>query len=148
MISKSDDPSCPTELVISDPQNLEDKQKVCLGTGHPAQQENILSSSNNVVIAARMVPWGREVLVEYRGVVDSQVVGNCSEGWVEMMNKCFLVVQQEKRWLVRDFEEQNLCFIQKYFQDAEQFCMELEGTLASVGSEEENEKLAKIISAR
>jgi hypothetical protein len=108
MISKSDDPSCPTELVISDPQNLEDKEKVCLGTGQPRQQENILSSTNNVDIAAKLVPWEREVLVEYKGVVDSQVVGNCSEGWVQLENKCFLVVRQEKSWLVRDFEEENL----------------------------------------
>ena len=108
MISKSGDPSCPTELVISDPQNLGYKQKVCLGTGQTAQQENIISSSNNVDIAARLVPWGREVLVEYKGVLDSQVMGNCSEGWVEMENKCFLVVRQEKSWLVRDFEEEKL----------------------------------------
>lgn len=148
MISKSADPSCPTELVISDPQNLEDKQKVCLGPGQPAQQENIISSSNNVAIAARMVSWGREVLVEYKGVVDIQAAGNCSEGWVELKNKCFLVVRQEKSWLVRDFEREKIVSYGQYFQDAEQFCMELGGTLASVGSDEENEKLAKIISAR
>ena len=115
MISKSGDPSCPTELVISDPQNLEDKQKVCLGTGQPAQQENIISSSNNVAIAARLVPWDREVLVEYKGVVDIQAAGNCSEGWVELKNKCFLVVRQEKSWLVRDFEREKNCFIRTIF---------------------------------
>ena len=34
------------------------------------------------------------------------------------------------------------------FQEAEQFCVELGGHLASVGTEEENDKLAEIVSAR
>ena len=63
-----------------------------------------MSSSNHVAIAAEMVPWDMEVLVEYKGILDSKVMGNCSEGWVELKNKCFLVVRQEKSWLVRDFE--------------------------------------------
>ena len=62
-----------------------------------------MSSSNNVAIATRMAPWVGEVVVEYKGVVDYQVVGNCSKGWVEMKNKCLLVVREEKCWQVRNF---------------------------------------------
>ena len=36
----------------------------------------------------------------------------------------------------------------KNSQEAEQFCVELGGHLASVGTEEENDKLAEIVSAR
>ena len=79
---------------------MEDKQKICLEIENPAQMRSIMSNSNNVKLTAKMVPWGKEVMVEYKGVVDVQVVGNCSEGWVEMEEMCLLVVTQEKNWKV------------------------------------------------
>ena len=77
---------------------MEDKQKICLEIENPDQMRSIMSNSNNVKLTAKMVPWGKEVMVEYKGVVDVQVVGNCSEGWVEMEEMCLLVVTQEKNW--------------------------------------------------
>ena len=86
--------------MISDLQNLEDKRKVCLGSSNSVLQQDIVSSSNNVGLSIRLSSLVREVVVKYKGVVDYQVVGNCSEGWVEIKNKCLLVVTEEKSWQV------------------------------------------------
>ena len=51
-------------------------------------------------LSIRLSSLVREVVVKYKGVVDYQVVGNCSEGWVEIKNKCLLVVTEEKSWQV------------------------------------------------
>ena len=142
-----ENPWCPIELANSDLKHMEDKQKICLDIENPAQMRSIMSSSNNVKLTAKMVPWGKEVMVEYKGVVDVQVVGNCSEGWVEMEEMCLLVVTQRKNWKVNKSRFLKILFW-KYYQEAEQFCNNLGGTLASVGSEEKNMKLAEIVSAR
>ena len=83
-----------------------------------------MSNSNNVKLTAKMVPWGKEVMVEYKGVVDVQVVGNCSEGWVEMEEMCLLVVTQGKKWKVKKYGFFKFLYW-KYYQEAEQFCNNL-----------------------
>ena len=131
---------------MSDLTNVEDKKRVCLGQHKTRQQLNIVSSSNQVAVSIRQAPWDREVLVDYKGVEDEQMTGNCSSGWVEVEEKCFIIVTQSKNWKVKvDCFAYNLLIL---YQEAEEFCSDLGGSLASVESEEENQKLLELLTAR
>ena len=89
-----------SEVLMSDGADEGDKNIICLDREGPDKQETIVSRSNFVTVSIKNVPWAQEVLVEYQGVVDNKVVGNCSEGWVNMEGKCIRVVTQLKNWKV------------------------------------------------
>ena len=89
------------ELVMSDQAEEGNKKIICLDREESDKQETIVSRSNFVSVTIKKVPWAREVLVEYTGVVNNKVAGNCSEGWVNINGKCIRVVTQRKSWKVK-----------------------------------------------
>ena len=105
----------------------EKKQNVCLGVG----REEVISRSNDVEISVENLTSTKNLIVEYNGMRDPILSGNCSTGWVQLGSKCFLIVREMKTW-----------------QQAENSCVKLDGHLARIETQEENQQLAHLLTER